>query len=160
MPRVFAGIGSNVDREASIRGAVQKIREAFDGLCVSPVYCSPAHGFSGDDFYNLAVGFDTALALPTLLTKMKTLETAFGRQRQAQRFVARSLDIDLLLYGNLRDAERDIPSADILGYYFVLRPLVDIAPTLHHPVTGRTLSEHWSHFDKTGMKLHNVPMQL
>lgn len=158
MPKVFVSIGSNMDREANIRGGVEKLGEVFGALQVSPVYECPAHGFNGSDFYNLAVGFDSGLALSALLAETKTLEQLFERQRDTERYAPRSLDIDVLLYGCLRDGRRGIPSPDLLNYPFVLKPMVDIAASLCHPVTGLTLGEHWNRFDKAGLSLREVPL--
>lgn len=157
MPRVFVSIGSNMDREENILGGVRKLGEAFGALQVSPVYECPAHGFDGSDFYNLAVGFDSGLALSVLLAETKSLEQLFERRRGAERYASRSLDIDVLLYGVMQDRRRGIPSPDLLNYPFVLKPMVDIAAALCHPVTGLTLGEHWEQFDKAGLSLRAVP---
>ncbi len=59
MPRVYISIGSNIDRVANIRAGVAELRECFGELVISSVYESQPVGFTGDDFYNLVVGFDT-----------------------------------------------------------------------------------------------------
>ena len=73
---------------------------------------------------------------------------ACGRQRGAARFAPRTLDLDLLLYGEQVDAAARLPRAEILRYDFVLKPLADIAPDLQHPVAGQSYRELWEGFDR------------
>ena len=78
----------------------------------------------------------------------RELHEAAGRRRGPDKFVARTLDIDLLLYDELvvDEAPFRLPRQDVLLYSFVLKPLAEIAPDYRHPVTGRKLSEHWQEF--------------
>ena len=101
MPRVHIGIGSNVDRENSIRGAVRKLAVHYDPLTLSPVYESKARGFEGDNFYNLVAGFDTAEPIERIKETLARIELRFGRSRRENRFSARTLDLDLLLYDDI-----------------------------------------------------------
>jgi len=108
----------------------------------SPVYQSPAWGFTGPDFLNMVVGFDTDRDPESIEAVLSALETERGRN-QRQRSGSRELDLDLLLFGRRVDAGRRLPRADVLRYPFVLAPLADIAPGLIHPVTGQTLADAW-----------------
>lgn len=145
MPRVFIGIGSNVDREKCIRGAVRELTVHYAPLVLSPVYESKAHGFKGDNFYNLVAGFDTAEAVERIKETLSQIESRFGRIRQEDRFSARTLDLDLLLYGDIvrHDGQVNLPHPDIQRYAFVLRPLADVAPELRHPETGLSYARMW-----------------
>ena len=69
-----------------------------------------------------------------------------GRERRGKKFSSRSLDIDLLTYGDAVTSVPPVtlPRSDILKYAFVLKPLADIAPKDVHPETGRTYAEHWA----------------
>lgn len=149
MPRVYVGIGSNIDRENSIRGAVRELTVHFGSLTLSPVYESKALGFEGENFFNLVAGFDSVEPIEQIEETLSRIELRLGRVRQENRFSARTLDLDLLLYGDAvrHDSKVNLPHPDIRRYAFVLRPLADIAPDLRHPETGRTCAEMWQQFD-------------
>lgn len=147
MTKVYVAIGSNVEAERHVSMAVQALRGRFGVLQLSPVYRNHAVGFDGDDFLNAVTGFDTALDVPTLKAVLDEIEVACGRQRGAARFAPRTLDLDLLLYGDRVDAAERLPRAEILRYDFVLKPLADLVPDLRHPVAGRSYRELWEHFE-------------
>jgi 2-amino-4-hydroxy-6-hydroxymethyldihydropteridine diphosphokinase len=146
---VYVGIGSNIDRENSIRGGVRELTAHYGSLTLSPVYESKALGFDGENFYNLVAGFDSAESIERIKATLSRIESQFGRVRQGRRFSARALDLDLLLYGDMvqHDGRVDLPHPDIRRYAFVLCPLADIAPDLQHPETGLTCAEMWQQFD-------------
>jgi 2-amino-4-hydroxy-6-hydroxymethyldihydropteridine diphosphokinase len=148
MPRVYLSLGSNVERDKHIRQAVSGLRKNFAPLIVSPVYECPAVGFVGEDFYNLVVGFDSDKSVGDIVAILHQLEDQNGRIRGADKFAARTLDIDLLTYGDVRGVVDGVtlPRDEILKYAFVLKPLTDIAPEEHHPETGCSYKEHWNNF--------------
>ena len=129
MPRVHVGIGSNIDRENSIRGAVRELAAHYALLTLSPVYESKAHGFEGDNFYNLVAGFDTEESIEHIKETLSHIESRFGRSRRENRFSARALDLDLLLYDDIvrHDSQVNLPHPDIQRYAFVLRPLAKLS---------------------------------
>src|SRR3989338_3239263 len=100
MPRIFVGIGSNIDRENNLRGAVRELDAHYAPLVLSPVYESQAVGFKGGNFYNLVAGFDTEEPIERIKETLTGIESRFGRTRAKGRFDARTLDLDLLLYGD------------------------------------------------------------
>ncbi len=158
MPRIYVGIGSNIDRETNIRGAVRALAEHYGPLILSPVYETRALGFEGGDFFNLVAGFDSSASSEGIKEWLLQTEARFGRRRQGDPYSSRTLDLDLLLYGDTvrHDDEMDLPHPDILRYAFVLRPLADIAPELTHPEAELTFSEIWKRFDddkKQGMRV-------
>ena len=158
MVRVYVALGSNVEPERHLTMAVQAMRGRFGALRLSPIYRNRAVGFDGDDFLNAVAGFDTDLEVPALKTALDDIEVACGRQRGAARFAPRSLDLDLLLYGEEVDAAAKLPRADILRYDFVLKPLADIAAAERHPVTGRSYAQHWNEFEGEGGSLQAVAL--
>ncbi len=141
--RALVGLGSNLERSKNLRLGVAELRERFGPLLLSPVYRSPAVGFDGPDFYNLVAAFDTDQAPDELVAAIEDIHRRAGRDRRGERLSSRTLDIDLLLYGDCVQDEPPLPRDDVLEYAFVLKPLVDIAPELRHPVSGRTLLDHW-----------------
>ncbi len=147
MIRAYVAIGSNVEAERHVDMAVNVLRNRFGAVQLSPVYLNKAVGFDGDDFLNAVAGFDTALDVLALKTVLDEIEVACGRQRGAARFAPRTLDLDLLLYGDRVDVAARLPRPEILHYDFVLKPLADIAPDLRHPVGGRSYRELWEGFD-------------
>ncbi len=149
MPRIYIGVGSNIDRENSIRGAVRELTTHYGPLTLSPVYESKAHGFEGENFYNLVAGFDSAESIEIIKETLSRIESRFGRRHQGKHFSARTLDLDLLLYGETvrHDDRVNLPHPDIRRYAFVLRPLADIAPDLRHPETGLSCARMWQQFE-------------
>ena len=149
MPQVWLSIGSNIDREANIRGAVKSLREAFGDLVLSSVYESEAVGFDGEPFYNMVIGLETDLPVRSLNNCFRSIEEKYGRIRGGERFSSRTLDIDLLLYGNeiINEGELEIPRNEVTRCAFVLLPLAEVAGEMRHPVDGRTYQELWDAFD-------------
>jgi 2-amino-4-hydroxy-6-hydroxymethyldihydropteridine diphosphokinase len=158
MPRVFVSVGSNIERTRHICMAVQKLRARYGKLVVSSVYESAAVGFAGDPFYNLVVGFDTDDPPLRVAQELYAIEEACGRSRTGPRFSARTLDLDLLLYGDLvlQEKGRSIPHPQTLSQAFVLGPLAEIAGGLCHPGEKRTYLEFWTAFDPALQNLRRV----
>jgi 2-amino-4-hydroxy-6-hydroxymethyldihydropteridine diphosphokinase len=159
VPQVWISVGSNLQREPSIRGAVAALRERFGDLVVSPVYQGEAVGCDGPAFYNLVVGLDTELPPERLGRILRDIEDVHGRVREADRFAPRTLDLDLLTWGDAV-LDRDgfaLPRDEILKYAFVLRPLADVAGEEVHPVVGCSYAELWAEFDQAAQPLKPVP---
>lgn len=162
MPRVYLSLGSNIDREHHIRAAVGELEQRYGLLLVSPVYESEAVGFDGDNFFNLVVGMDTDKPVGLLAAELRAIEEAHGRDRHGPKFSARTLDIDILTYGNACGEVEGIslPRDEILKNAFVLRPLADIAGNDRHPETTRPFAEHWEAYDQSRQKLWPVDFPL
>lgn len=141
MTRAYVGIGSNIEPEQNVRSAVRALRKRFGALSISPVYRSTAHGFPGDDFYNLVVGFDTAEPAATITAALKDIERDHGRVRYGDGMHSRTLDLDLLIHGEA------VLDDGVARYGFVLKPLADLAPTQRHPTLQRSFKELWAQFD-------------
>jgi 2-amino-4-hydroxy-6-hydroxymethyldihydropteridine diphosphokinase len=88
--------------------------------------------------------------------------TFAGRERGSKKWASRTLDIDLLLYNDLICDEQPVrvPREDILKYSFVLRPMAELAPNVLHPVTGKTMLEHWQEFDAASHPLTMLNIEL
>ena len=150
MSWIWVSIGSNINREHNTRAAVSALRTVFGDLKLSPVYETEAVGFDGDPFYNLVAGFSTVLTAQETTAIMKDIEAFNGRQQESPKFASRTLDIDLLTYGNsvIEQDGLQIPRDEILKYAFVLKPLADVAPDECHPVDGRSYLELWNNFQE------------
>lgn len=162
MPRVYVSLGSNIDRERNLRGGLTDLRARFGALELSPVYESEAVGFAGEPFLNLVVAFQADDPVEAVDAALTRIEEAHGRERGGERFAPRTLDLDLLLYGDLvkRGPDLTVPRDEILTYAFVLRPLADLAGEARHPLTGRTFRTHWADFDDPDQRLRPVEVVL
>jgi 2-amino-4-hydroxy-6-hydroxymethyldihydropteridine diphosphokinase len=159
MPKVWLSLGSNLERESHIAGVVRELRRRFGEMVISTVYESTAVGFEGAPFYNLVVGFDTGWTVDELIRMFREIESRHGRLRSERKFSPRSLDIDLLTYGDriADDGEGyQLPRDEILRYAFVLRPLAEVAGEELHPILGKSYRDLWEAFDDPGQQLHPV----
>jgi len=158
MATIYVGLGSNIDPEANLHLGINELRNRFGQLQVSAVYRSAAVGFDGDDFLNLVAGFESEQSPQAICEEIELIHNLAGRDRNGRKWESRPLDIDLLLYNDLVMDERPvrIPRCDVLDYSFVLRPLAELAPDLVHPVTGKTMLDHWQEFDASSHPLEVV----
>ncbi len=161
MPEVFVAAGSNIRPRAHLRQAVAAMAASWPGLRVSRAWSNAAVGFAGDDFINLVIAFETAQSLAEVLERLKAVELASGRERGAPKWAARTLDLDLLLYGDLvgRFPGARLPRADLAERAYVLGPLAELAPDRRHPVLGETFGELWSRFDRNAHVMREVPLE-
>lgn len=159
MTMVYVSVGSNIDREKHIIAALDALSAAFGTLLMSSVYESESVGFDGAPFFNLAVGFETVLSVAELAALLRSIEHANGRQRGEARFSARTLDIDILTWGNacgVQDGIR-LPREEIVQNAFVLLPMAELAPDIKHPENGKTYATLWDEYDKSRQKLWRIP---
>jgi 2-amino-4-hydroxy-6-hydroxymethyldihydropteridine diphosphokinase len=141
--KVFIDIGSNINREVNIQSCVDQLRADFPGIIFSKAYESETLGFEGDPFINITAGFETDLSYPDLKFHLKNIENKHARERiRATKFISRTLDVDVILYGNqVLQPEYDVPRSEILKYPFVLFPLAEIAPDIIHPQQKMSISD-------------------
>ena len=162
MASVYLGLGSNIDPMRNLRIGIEELRRCFGKLELSRVYRNKAVGFAGADFLNLVAGLDTDASPAQIEAEIERIHKLVGRHRSEEKLASRPLDIDLLLYDDLVQVEPRprVPRADVLEYSFVLRPLAEIAPEFVHPVTGKTIEQHWREFDATSQPLAPVDLVL
>ena len=150
MPEVYVAAGSNIEPERHMQQAVAELVRAFPGVRFSSWYRNRAVGFDGEDFINLAAGFSTALPVHAVLERLHAIEGRCGRGRDAPRWAPRSMDLDVLLYGELvcEEPGLKLPRPDLVKRAYMLGPLAEIAPQLRHPTAGLTIGELWRRFDQ------------
>ena len=150
--RVHVSIGTNVDRERNLAGGLRALYERFGPLSVSTIYECPAVGFEGERFYNCVAAFDSSESLWTVYAAIHEIEDRFGRDREQPKFSPRTLDIDLLLFGDriVRDGNLVLPRPEIDKVAFVLGPLAELAGDRRHPVHDVPLTAMWARFDGVG----------
>ncbi len=158
MAAVYLGLGSNIDPEENLHLGIAELRRRYGELRISSVYRSRAVGFDGDDFLNLVAYFESDESPLSICSEIELIHNLAGRDRKGGKWESRPLDIDLLLYNDLvvDDTPVRVPRDDILDYSFVLRPLAELAPDLVHPLTGKTMLEHWQDFDADSQPLELV----
>lgn len=161
MTRVYLSLGSNIDREHNIRAGLDALAAQFGEVHLSPVYESEAVGFDGAPFLNLVACIDTGLPLGELAGLLRDIEADHGRVRGDKKFASRTLDIDVLTYGDLTGLIDgvELPRDEILKHAFVLRPLADLAPQTRHPVLGETYAALLARLDMSAQKLWQVPFR-
>jgi 2-amino-4-hydroxy-6-hydroxymethyldihydropteridine diphosphokinase len=140
--RVVVALGSNLgDRREHLDWAVERLRALLSDLRVSSYIETEPVGVPDEQppYLNAIVVGTTTTTAEALLAELLRLEGERGRVRQGRR-AARTLDLDLILYGDLvlDRADLTIPHPRFRERRFVLEPLVEIAPDVRDPVTGQT----------------------
>ena len=137
--RAYIGMGSNLgDSAASLRAAVRRLADLGTIAAASPVYETDPVGYADQpDFLNAVIALDTPLEPESLLDELLAIEAEFKRERGV-RYGPRTLDLDLLLFGQARIDEKglQIPHPRLHERAFVLEPLAEVAPGLEVPGMG------------------------
>ena len=144
---VYIGIGGNLgDREKNVQDSLSLlVKEGIEVIQVASLMeTAPYGGVEQPNFINTVCQIKTTLLPLELLKTLKGIESKIGRTLTV-RWGPRLIDLDILLYDDLIVEEEglQIPHQDMLNRNFVLKPLVEIAPEVTHPVTGRTIREEW-----------------
>lgn len=162
MVRVALSLGSNIEREKNIRLAVRELAQHFGEIITSPVYLAEAVGFAGPSFYNLVVVMTTNLEMQAVRAVNHSIEALAGRQRGVKSYGSRTLDIDILLYGeaDFRARGCNIPRDEIEFAAYVLKPLLDLMPAGRHPVSGALFADMWAQFAPLGSRLQQTQFAL
>ena len=157
---VYVAAGSNVEAQRHLGFALAALRREFDVLSVSRAYRNAAVGFHGPDFINLVVGLRTRLGVDQVIERLRAIERLCERPADAPKWAPRTMDLDILLYGDLviDEPDRKIPRPDLLRRAYMLAPLAEIAPGLMHPSAKKTIGELWSAFDRAAHPLHPVEL--
>jgi 2-amino-4-hydroxy-6-hydroxymethyldihydropteridine diphosphokinase len=158
--RVFVAAGSNLEPETHLAKACAEIRHSWADARFSKAYRNVAVGFDGPDFINLVVGFSTAQPLEAVIARLHAIETQCGRPRYAPKWASRTMDLDVLLYGERveKTSEYTLPRPDLLKRPYMLGPMAEIAPDVLHPTAGKTIGQLWRDFDGDGHAMTAVDL--
>lgn len=156
MTRVYLALGSN------LADPLHQVRNALDALAaipdtrraaVSSFYRTPPYGPPDQpDYLNAAVALDTQLSPEALLDHTQRIELEQGRVRKAERWGPRTLDLDILLFGDrvLNTPRLTVPHYDMHNRAFMLVPLLEIAPQARLP-DGRALAAIAAELDSSAI---------
>lgn len=158
MTSVYLSLGSNIDRGANLRSGLDALAREFGNLQLSPVYESEAVGFDGDPFLNLVAAIETDRSVGELAEVLRAIEADHGRIRGEKKYSSRTLDIDILTWGDAVGVLDGVslPRGEILKHAFVLRPLADLAPDVLHPALKKTFAQLLQEKPFEGQKLWQV----
>jgi len=160
--RVFIAAGSNIEPEINLARACADIKHSWHDTVFSHAFRNVAVGFDGPDFINLVLGFTTAQPLAAVIARLHAIETQCGRPRFAPKWASRTMDLDVLLFGDCveKTAEYTLPRPDLLKRPFMLGPLAEIAPEVMHPTANKTIGQLWEAFDRAAHPLVPVDITL
>jgi 2-amino-4-hydroxy-6-hydroxymethyldihydropteridine diphosphokinase len=143
MTRAFVGFGSNLgDRTATVHRAIDAIRaiEGVSLVAISSIRETEPVGYLDQPmFLNGAIEVETTLTARELLDELLDVERSLGRTRTGPQYGPRSIDLDLLLFGDLVVDARGltVPHPRLHERLFVVQPLAELDPELVVPERGR-----------------------
>ncbi len=144
----YIALGSNIgDRELNLLRAVAEVGRVPECkvTALSSFYeTSPVGSVAQNTFYNAVLKLSTTLGARTLLSRMLQIEDDTFRRVRTVHQGPRTIDLDLLLYGDrvINEENLVVPHPHLTERRFVLQPLCEIAPEVIHPLTGKTVHEH------------------
>lgn len=158
--RVFVAAGSNLEPEKHLARACAEIRHSWHDAVFSRAYRNAAVGFDGPEFINLVLGFTTAQPLEAVIARLRAIETQCGRPRYAPKWASRTMDLDVLLFGDRVEKTTDytLPRPDLLKRPYMLGPMAEIAPDVVHPTANKTMRQLWEEFDRDGHAMNAVDL--
>lgn len=156
MARAFIGIGSNIEPAKNVRAAIRSLAQQTRLVGISMVYLTDALSHSEQPpYYNCVVEVETE-APPAEVKHgiLRNIENNLGRKRTEDKYAPRTIDLDLIVYGDLRiDAEGiKLPAPEILERPFLAIPLFELAPDMVLAGYGLRIGEIAAKLPQDGMK--------
>jgi 2-amino-4-hydroxy-6-hydroxymethyldihydropteridine diphosphokinase len=161
MVDVYVSAGSNIEPEQHLVRALEALESTYGPLRVSPAYRNKPVGFTGADFINLVVGFSTDQPVEAVRKRLQEIEASCGRPPDAPKWEPRTMDLDILLYGEEVRTQPGLmlPRPDLIRRAYMLKPMADLAPGLVHPTERRTMRELWESFPDSGHELAEIALR-
>ncbi|MBU2864820.1 2-amino-4-hydroxy-6-hydroxymethyldihydropteridine diphosphokinase [Reinekea forsetii] len=156
--QVTLSLGSNIDRYKHLNAGLNALEDAFGKVISSPIYESDAVGFDGSAFLNSIAIVYTHESLTRTIEILKRIEDDNGRDRSGPKFSPRTLDIDVVTYGDISGEYEgiELPRAELFKNAFVLRPMADLLPNEKVPGKSETYAQLWQQFDQSKQALAPV----
>lgn len=161
MTEVSLSLGSNIRRYHHINQGLDALERHFGHCQCSPVYESASVGFDGSPFLNLVAIIKTDKPLSEVIELLKAIEDENGRDRSGPKFGPRTLDIDVVTYGDLHGQVEgvELPRPELFKNAFVLLPLCDLWPNRQIPGTDQSFKNCWNGNDAQLQQLTEVPFE-
>lgn len=156
MARAFIGIGSNIEPERNVRAAVRSLAQQTRVTGISTVYCTDALDRPEQPpYFNCVVEVETEKHPAEVKHGLlRPIENSLGRKRSGDKYAPRTIDLDLIVYGDLAmDAEGiRLPDPEILERPFLAIPLFELAPDLVLAGYGLRIGEVAARLTQGGMR--------
>ncbi|MFB3881528.1 MAG: 2-amino-4-hydroxy-6-hydroxymethyldihydropteridine diphosphokinase [Armatimonadota bacterium] len=145
MARAYLSVGSNIEPAANLRRALRLLARRVKVMGISTVYeTRPEGGRAQPPYYNCVVEVDTE-APPSELKRsvLRAIEDELGRKRGADRFASRTIDLDLILYGDLvvSTEELALPDVEIRERPYLAAGVAELNPQLAMPDAGERIAD-------------------
>ncbi len=144
MTKAFISLGSNIEPERCVREALRRLRRAGKVRGISSVWRTKAIGGAGlADFWNAVAAVETELGARELKGVLRDIKAEMGRRRGEDKYAPRTIDLDILLYGNgvIEEDGLRVPDPDIEERAFLARGIWELEPGLVMPGSGKRIGE-------------------
>ncbi len=161
--KILFSLGSNINPKQNLETALYEIRKKYPIVGLSHVYeTSPVGHSKQAPFWNLVVAVEGEDFPKVIRTWVRTLEKKAGRRHSSNASGPRTLDIDLLLWGDHIEKNKyfSLPHPDIEIKAFVLFPLLEIGPNLVHPALGKPIIELAARFKDLAQEIRQLPENI
>lgn len=156
MVRAFIGIGSNIEPARNVRAAIHSLARQTRLVGVSTVYCTDAlDHLEQPPYFNCVAEIETELSPVQVKHGMlRPIENELWRIRTQDKYAPRTIDLDLIVYGELAMDDGDIrlPDPDIFERPFLAIPLAELAPDLVLAGYGLRIGDIAAKLPRDGMK--------
>ncbi|OCH13252.1 MULTISPECIES: 2-amino-4-hydroxy-6-hydroxymethyldihydropteridine diphosphokinase [unclassified Aliivibrio] len=150
MITTYIGVGSNICPEKNVKIAIDELHQLGEITKISTVYEAEPVGFSGHNFFNLVVELKVTHSLNELGVLLRAIEIKWGREPNAKKNQDRTLDLDILLYGDVvSKSDPKLPRDDLFKFAFAIVPMMELNPDLIIPNTEKTISQIWAEFSQS-----------